>query len=317
MEKRDSAVLVSVACATYNQKAYIRQCIEGFLIQKTDFPFEILIHDDASTDGTADVVREYEAKYPDKIKPIYQTENQYSKGVKISPTYQYPRARGKYIALCEGDDYWTDPLKLQKQVDFLEAHPEYGMCYTQCVSYRQNTGKFDRTPWGGPNESLESLLRMNTVPTLTVMFRADLLRAYVAEIRPHERDWLMGDYPMWLYFAGNSKIKFLNSTTGVYRVLSDSASHASAWQQRIRFIDSTWDIQRFYIERYGIPAEFAEFEQGLVLCKLNVYAKSRQFGKFLQVWGRTIASHPGFACRLLPYAYLGFFLSSDLRRKRW
>ena len=122
---------------------------------------------------------------------------------------------------------------------------------------------------------------------------------------------------MWLYFAGNSKIKFLNATTGVYRVLSDSASHASAWQQRIRFIDSTWDIQRFYIERYGIPAEFAEFEQGLVLCKLNVYAKSRQFGKFMQVWGRTIASHPGFACRLLPYAYLGFFLSSDLRRKRW
>ncbi len=310
--------LVSVCCLTYNHVKYVGQCLEGFACQKTNFPFEILIHDDASQDDTQNVILEFAAKYDSEVvKPICQKINQFSQG--ISPLRQIllPRVKGKYIALCEGDDYWTDPLKLQKQVDFLEAHPEYGMCYTQCVSYRQNTGKFDRTPWGGPNESLESLLRMNTVPTLTVMFRADLLRAYVAEIRPHERDWLMGDYPMWLYFAGNSKIKFLNATTGVYRVLSDSASHASAWQQRIRFIDSTWDIQRFYIERYGIPAEFAEFEQGLVLCKLNVYAKSRQFGKFLQVWGRTIASHPGFACRLLPYAYLGFFLSSDLRRKRW
>lgn len=310
--------LVSVCCLTYNHVKYVGQCLEGFACQKTNFPFEILIHDDASQDDTQNVILEFAAKYDSEVvKPICQKINQFSQG--ISPLRQIllPRVKGKYIALCEGDDYWTDPLKLQKQVDFLEAHPEYGMCYTQCVSYRQNTGKFDRTPWGGPNESLESLLRMNTVPTLTVMFRADLLRAYVSEIRPHERDWLMGDYPMWLYFAGNSKIKFLNATTGVYRVLSDSASHASAWQQRIRFIDSTWDIQRFYIERYGIPAEFAEFEQGLVLCKLNVYAKSRQFGKFLQVWGRTIASHPGFACRLLPYAYLGFFLSSDLRRKRW
>ena len=310
--------LVSVCCLTYNHVKYVGQCLEGFACQKTNFPFEILIHDDASQDDTQNVILEFAAKYDSEVvKPICQKINQFSQG--ISPLRQIllPRVKGKYIALCEGDDYWTDPLKLQKQVDFLEAHPEYGMCYTQCVSYRQNTVKFDRTPWGGPNESLESLLRMNTVPTLTVMFRADLLRAYVAEIRPHERDWLMGDYPMWLYFAGNSKIKFLNATTGVYRVLSDSASHASAWQQRIRFIDSTWDIQRFYIERYGIPAEFAEFEQGLVLCKLNVYAKSRQFGKFLQVWGRTIASHPGFACRLLPYAYLGFFLSSDLRRKRW
>lgn len=310
--------LVSVCCLTYNHVKYVGQCLEGFACQKTNFPFEILIHDDASQDDTQNVILEFAAKYDSEVvKPICQKINQFSQG--ISPLRQIllPRVKGKYIALCEGDDYWTDPLKLQKQVDFLEAHPEYGMCYTQCVSYRQNTGKFDRTPWGGPNESLESLLRMNTVPTLTVMFRADLLRAYVAEIRPHERDWLMGDYPMWLYFAGNSKIKFLNATTGVYRVLSDSASHASAWQQRIRFIDSTWDIQRFYIERYGIPAELAEFEQGLALCKLNVYAKSRQFGKFMQVWGRTIASHPGFACRLLPYAYLVFFLSSDLRRKRW
>jgi len=97
-------------------------------MQKTTFAFEVLIHDDASTDGTADIIREYEKKYPDIIKPIYQTENQYSKGIKNTLTYQFPRAKGKYIAFCEGDDYWTDPYKLQKQADFLEANPEYNLC---------------------------------------------------------------------------------------------------------------------------------------------------------------------------------------------
>jgi glycosyltransferase involved in cell wall biosynthesis len=115
--------LVSIRCVTYNHVHFIRDAIEGFLMQETTFPVEILIHDDASTDGTADIVREYEAKYPQLIRPIYQTENQYSQGNKAS---QIMRAlqRGKYIAVCEGDDYWADPKKLQIQVSYLEAHPE-------------------------------------------------------------------------------------------------------------------------------------------------------------------------------------------------
>lgn len=117
--------LVSVCCITYNHEDYIRDAIEGFLMQETDFPFEIIIHDDASTDTTADIIRDYERKYPDIIKPIYQTENQYSKGEKVT-FFTFKAARGKYIALCEGDDYWIDPLKLQKQIAEMEKHPE---CY--------------------------------------------------------------------------------------------------------------------------------------------------------------------------------------------
>lgn len=114
----------------------------GFLIQETDFPFEILIHDDASTDKTADIIREYELKYPHLIKPIYQKENQYSKGVGgMMATFNFPRARGKYIALCEGDDYWTDPEKLQKQVDFLEANPEYSLTVGGFRSYNIYTNE--------------------------------------------------------------------------------------------------------------------------------------------------------------------------------
>lgn len=124
-------MMVSILTLAYNHEPYIRQCLDGIVMQQTNFKFELLVHDDASTDGTAEIIREYESKYPEIIKPIYQTENQYSKHVPIGTTYLYPRAQGKYIALCEGDDYWTDPLKLQKQVDFLESNQDYVLC-THC-----------------------------------------------------------------------------------------------------------------------------------------------------------------------------------------
>lgn len=122
--------LVSICCLTYNHAPFIHQTIEGFLMQKTNFPIEILIHDDCSTDGTKEIVREYETRYPDVLFPIYEEVNQYSNGHQHDMDFfNYLRARGKYIAYCEGDDYWTDPLKLQKQVDFLEDHPEYCVCF--------------------------------------------------------------------------------------------------------------------------------------------------------------------------------------------
>lgn len=102
-------VMVSINCITYNQEEYIAKAIDSFLMQKTDFKYEILIHDDASTDNTANIIREYQEKYPDIIKPIYQKENQYSQGIKrVDYKFNYSRANGKYIAICEGDDYWTD-----------------------------------------------------------------------------------------------------------------------------------------------------------------------------------------------------------------
>ena len=116
--------MVSICCLAYNQKKYIKKTIDSFLSQKTSFDFEIIIHDDASSDGTQDIIRKYVEKYPDKIIPIFQKQNQYSKGVENSITFCYPQARGKYIALCEGDDYWCDDYKLEKQVTIFESNPE-------------------------------------------------------------------------------------------------------------------------------------------------------------------------------------------------
>lgn len=124
--------VISIICNTYNQEKYIADALDSFLMQQVSVPFEILVHDDASTDKTADIIREYEKKYPNIIKPIYQTENQYSKEGLLTYRFQIPRAKGKYIAFCEGDDYWTDPHKLQLQYDFMTANSEYSAC---CHAY--------------------------------------------------------------------------------------------------------------------------------------------------------------------------------------
>ena len=128
-------VMVSILTTAYNHAPYIAQALDSFLMQKTDFPFEVIIHDDASTDRTADIIRKYAEKYPDIIHPIFQTENQYSKGADVYK-FMPPLIRGNYIAQCEGDDYWCDERKLQKQVDYMEKHPECSYCF--CNSYNVN-----------------------------------------------------------------------------------------------------------------------------------------------------------------------------------
>ena len=123
--------IVTVWCLAYNQKDFIRDALEGFVMQKTTFPFEVIVHDDASTDGTTAIVQEYARRYPDIIKPVIETENQWQKGglKHIIHIMNEKYRNGKYIAFCEGDDYWTAPHKLQQQVDFLESHAEYSMCF--------------------------------------------------------------------------------------------------------------------------------------------------------------------------------------------
>lgn len=120
-------VQISIICSAFNHEKYIRQCLDGFVMQK-GVTFEIIIHDDASTDKTADIIREYEQKHPYLFKSIYQTENQYSKGIDRVKEYMVPLITGKYVAECEGDDYWTDPYKLKKQYDALESNPDCYMC---------------------------------------------------------------------------------------------------------------------------------------------------------------------------------------------
>ncbi|ANZ46001.1 glycosyltransferase [Cloacibacillus porcorum] len=129
----DNTVLLSICCFAYNHEKYIRETLDGFLKQEVPFKYEVIIHDDASTDSTQKIIREYECKYPEVIKPIYQKQNQYSQGVNIFCTHISPCIKGRYIALCEGDDYWLDANKLKKQIDFMEVHREYIATTHQCI----------------------------------------------------------------------------------------------------------------------------------------------------------------------------------------
>lgn len=128
---KDTPITVSICCITYNHAPYLRECLDGFLMQKTNFQYEIIINDDCSTDGTTEIIREYAKKHPQTIIPIFHKENQYRRGVKgMFQSFVFPIAKGKYIAMCEGDDYWIDPLKLQKQVNWLETHPDCTLVFS-------------------------------------------------------------------------------------------------------------------------------------------------------------------------------------------
>lgn len=252
--------LLVVWSLVYNHESYLNDYFEGIIMQKTDFPFVAIVHDDCSTDGSAAIIKDYAEKYPDIIKPIFETENQYSKkdGALDRIMRDAIEATGaKYVAMCEGDDYWTDPLKLQKQVDFLESHPDYGMCYTKAQVYYQNKRKFGQII-GEDIFSIKDLLYYNSIPTLTSIVRADILRAY-SQCNPILNKKLsLGDYPLWLYIFTQMKWKFLNETTGVYRFLLGSASKPKSIESIIKFNDDVMDISLYYMNKLGIKDRLVE-----------------------------------------------------------
>ena len=219
IKHKEENLKVSISCLVYNHEPYLRECFDGFMMQKTNFDFEVLVHDDASTDNSASIIREYETKHPDIFKPIYQTENQYSKGVKVSATFNFPRAKGKYIAMCEGDDYWTDPLKLQKQVDFLESHPDYVMCSHHFVTYDQETKEYGKDWNSHINEDLSFDLNYFIQPTtwitqpLTLLYRRNCLDLNKYSLYKNSKD-----VTLIYHLLTSGKGMFLKENMGIYRI---------------------------------------------------------------------------------------------------
>lgn len=228
--------LVSVRCITYNQQSYIAQTLDGFLSQETDFPFEVIVHDDASTDKTADIIREYEQKYPKIIKPIYETENQYSKNDDSLDKIVDSACKGKYIAFCEGDDYWIDPLKLQKQISFLEQNPDYGFSYTNFKVFDQQNNSFFTLDIEGKSGDIyvyEMLKPTSDIWTLTFCCRKDL---YLSRPKLNRKEYFCGDRMMFMHLTSVSKGYYLPECTSVYRKLPESASHSKSKKTKFKFI---------------------------------------------------------------------------------
>lgn len=245
--------LVSVCCITYNHAPYISQCVDGFLMQKTSFPYEIIINDDCSSDGTTEILKEYAEKYPDLIQLILHDENQYSKGIRrILATFVYPLVKGKYIAICEGDDYWTDPNKLQKQVDFLESHPDYGLVHANANSFFQETKKMviAKPVENYKEKGFNDIIWRNPVITLTALYRREAMEGYTDLLRGI--NFGIGDLPVWLYISHRYKVHFLNETVGVYRHVSGSASHGKTYEKRKKYLDDIFQVVTFFAEKYGV-----------------------------------------------------------------
>lgn len=230
----ENNIKVSIICITYNHERYVRKAIESFLIQKVNFDYEILIHDDASTDSTATIIREYEKKYPNLIKVIYQKENQYSKGKPVSSNL-YKMSRGKYLAFCEGDDYWIDENKLQKQVDFLEKNGEYYAIYHNILMVDENGGKLNQENtmfftkrecnFQGIEENF-LLLPGQLASLVSRNFYKYLLKEKI-DIDSYK---VNGDMKLPIIFLSQGKIKFLEERMSAYR----RTYIGNSWNARIK-----------------------------------------------------------------------------------
>jgi glycosyltransferase involved in cell wall biosynthesis len=226
--------VVSVLCNTFNQKMYIEDAFRGFLIQKTDFVFEVIVHDDASTDGTSEIVREYAKLYPKIFKPVIQTKNQYSKGKRIvllSAEY----ALGEYFAICEGDDFWIYEDKLQQQYDALLKHPEIKLCFTSAFGLR-NDGTTQEIANYGNEEKIISLSKVirgggSFMPTVSLFFHRDVINNMPSWFK----DAPVGDYYIQIIGSMSGSLYF-PSKTALYRLMaigSWSESRAAVSKEKV------------------------------------------------------------------------------------
>lgn len=265
----DMPALVTVACLAYNHEDYIARALESMLCQQTDFPYEILVHDDASTDRTAEILRDYETRYPGKIRGYYETENQfYNPDVNIIRDLLIPISSGEYIAFCECDDSWTDPHKLQRQLDFLRSHPDYSMCVHAAYKHIVGTDEAEDEVYPPEPEDrdydAEEIIRRGAGLFATNSF---MVRKTAYVDPPKCFSMLdVGDYTLLMYAAFNGKIRYLKQPMSRHnegvkdswtvRIWRDPAKHVTHQKEMIALLEG---IDRHYEGKYH--AAFADAEE--------------------------------------------------------
>lgn len=263
--------LVSICCITYNHQDYIRQALDGFLMQKRDFPIEILIHDDASEDSTPQIIQEYTKRYPDLIRPILRRQNQYSRGISNISIFNFPRVRGKYIAMCEGDDCWTDPDKLRLQVEFLESHPQVSFCFHSAAVASVDGSRTSRRmrPYTRDRivEPEEVVDKHSGYPTASLTFRAEIVK----ELPDYYLECPVGDIPMQLMMAVKGNGYYMDRDMSVYRV-----GVASSWTSLMKQGDYEKKQHRYYLEMKAMYQAFdretgQRFHQQAVRASRRIY----------------------------------------------
>lgn len=299
-QNTNSEVMVTVFCLTYNHEPYIQQALEGFCKQETDFTFEILVHDDASTDRTADIIREYVERYPTIIRPFFESENQYSQRKPVIPRILFPQARGKYLAWCEGDDFWTDPKKLQRQVEALEQNPGCVACFcnvTKIDINGNNIGYMSSIEKTGIIKS-DNYLRyclypggLRTLPFQLSGFviRADIYARYTSKTPEYRKYFDVGDIPLFLYCGVQGDIYYFKEEMSCYRTGNQysitGTIHSSREQNRKHY-----EIEKkalLYFDEYTDRRFHEEAEKGASLRDFIIYKKTHNIKEMLKPEMRT------------------------------
>lgn len=234
--------LVSICCITYNHEPYIKDALDGFVMQKTNFPFEIVISDDCSKDRTREIIAEYKAKYPDLIRDVSPKKNM---GSSANFIYVQQCAKGRYIAVCEGDDYWTDSQKLQKQVNILEREKTLMACCTDCSIVDNNNSVLEEKRGNVVKDDIEGKYNLrdffkdnHQYPTLTMVYR-NVHKDDIAAMYAHTQNKYLGDWTLWIILLIYGDIFYLNEATAAYRINPTSLTHTV---NRIARVKASRDI---------------------------------------------------------------------------
>lgn len=281
--------LVSVCMTAYNHEAYIAEAIEGVLTQRTSFGVELVIGEDCSTDATMEICRGYADRYPDRIRIVSGERNI---GWRANYRRTVEACRGRYVAMCDGDDWWCDERKLQMQVELIESDPACGMCYTRSER-RDENGHCETYPAGSGCEDFDGMLMSNPAENCTVLALRELILRYYSEVRPDlHPEWLTDDLPMWLWFAARSRYRFLDRTTAVHRVLRYSVSHSPEYGRKIAFCDSLSDISLWYDEHYGCGRNRRRLLRRRQNVALWVLSYNGSAGEYAARWRSDVARAP-------------------------
>ena len=306
--------LVSVCITTFNHAPYIGRAIESVQRQRLAFPIEIIVGDDCSEDATLSIIERYAAE-DSRIRVLRAERNE---GIHLNYRRTLLAARGEWVALCDGDDFWSDDEKLARQLEALAANPEAGMCYTR--SYRFCQGAESKRwiyPTAGMHTSFSDLLRNNTVENITAIARRELIEQYYAEIKPEQHaEWLTDDAPMWIWFSQRSRIIALDIPTASHRLLTESQSQSGDYRRRIAFCDSTSSIAIFMARHFGEPHHIASLERqrmNVALWVLSIYGTT---GEYLRRWWREVCHSPRQLLNVAGYGLLLKRLVGLQRKKR-
>lgn len=235
--------MFSVAVLSYNQKETIRQALDHILNQVHDYTYEIVIGDDCSSDGTAEIIKEYQEKYPDIIHPIFNNPNL---GAMKNYYNVLNHCQGKYVMDCAGDDYWLDG-KVDIQIRIMEENPIIYASYGKVFLYDETTKSFRKIHGGNGRCTFEQILFVgNPVPSLTSCVRNDKLREYLDTVKPLEQGWALEDLPMWLYMSKYGKMHFIDKFLGVYRIQEESVSHSQKSGKLKKLRESQFKVREYF-----------------------------------------------------------------------